>query len=74
MSLYPSLLDTDQVAFWGEGTEKLALAATLLPEVTPHLEEGGMRNSYAMPALSINETSGSLRLPHKPPVFYLLYF
>jgi len=35
VSLYPSLLDNDQVTFWGEGKQKVALEATFLSEVNP---------------------------------------
>lgn len=74
VSLYPSSLNNDQVAFWGEGKQKLALEATFLPEMTPHLQEGGTRNSYTIPALSIKEASGSSELSHSPQYFICFHF
>lgn len=74
VSLYPSSLNNDQVAFWGEGKQKLALEATFLPEMTPHLQEGGTRNSYTIPALSIKEASGSSELSHNPQYFICFHF
>lgn len=74
MSLYPSLLNNDQVAFWSEGKQKLVLEATFIPEMTPHLEEDSTRNSYTIPALSTKESSGSLGLSHRPPNFICFHF
>lgn len=61
-ALYPSSLKNDQFTFCGAGKQVLALEATFLSEVTPHIEEGAIRKSYTIPALSIKEASGSLGL------------
>lgn len=74
VSLYPSSLNNDKVGFWGEGKQKLVLEATFPPEITPHLQEGCMRNSYAIPALSIKEASDSLGLSHSPQYFICSHF
>lgn len=58
----------------GEGKQKLALETTFLPEMTPHLEEGGIRKSYTVPAVSIKEASGSLGTVTQAPIFFLLSF